>query len=482
MKPGVGRLGWVTSGDGHDDDALGQTLVRDSLVGARLGEYVVGARLGEGGMGIVYRGLQPIIGRAVAIKVLKSGVSGEGLLAEARALAQVRHPNIIDIFSFGETPSGQPYFVMELLSGQALDTWLSRHRPTPLQSVSILKQLLSGLAAAHAANVVHRDLKSANVFLAELPDGTLFVKILDFGLAKVVDPDAPEFTRGRVGGTPVYMAPEQVRGVLTGPFTDLYSTGCIGWELFTGAPPFSAPSLIEMLGKHLRAQPPELPPGLPQGIPELLLECLEKEPSKRPASAMAAKKQLERVERRLLVQAGTSLQLPRLNAKATPAPVQLERATVPEQTMVPLRSRRPWAVLGGLVALGVLTLALWPREPGETPAPPVEPVQVVTPPPAPPPEEVVEKEVEPPPTVAKPKVKPAPQPKSIEVAPEDVRQRPRLERKFAQLEERVLLELVEDRQRMALRELNELRKEAATAPGPEARAMLREFELTWLKR
>ncbi|PZR11113.1 MAG: hypothetical protein DI536_18420 [Archangium gephyra] len=481
----------MTSGDGHDDDAFGQTLVRDSLIGTKLGEYVVGARLGEGGMGIVYRGLQPIIGRAVAIKVLKSGVSGEGLLAEARALAQVRHPNIIDIFSFGETPSGQPYFVMELLSGQALDTWLSRHRPTPLQSVSILKQLLSGLAAAHAANVVHRDLKPANVFLAELPDGTLFVKILDFGLAKVVDPDAPEFTRGRVGGTPVYMAPEQVRGVLTGPFTDLCSTGCIGWELFTGATPFFAPTLIEMMSKHLKSPPPELPPGLPEGVHELLRALLEKEPAKRPASAMAARKQLERVERRLLVQSGTSVQLPRLDVRATPAQMPLGRATadhepevratVPEQTMVPLKSRAPWAVLGVLVGLGVLTVALWPRASVEQPVPPAEPVKLA-PPPSPPPEEIVEKEVEPLPTVAKPKVKPVAQPKIIDVPPEDARSRPRLERKFAQLEERVLLELVEDRQRMALRELNELRKEAATAPGPEAREMIREFEATWLKR
>ncbi|MGV3623254.1 MAG: serine/threonine-protein kinase [Archangium sp.] len=480
----------MASGDStDDDDGQARTFVRDPLSGAKLGEFIVGTRLGEGGMGIVYRGEQPIIGRAVAIKVMKRGISGDGLLAEARALASVRHPNIIDIFGFGETPTGQSYFVMELLHGQVLDAWLQQHRPSHLQSVSILKQLFSALAAAHAANIVHRDLKPANVFLVELPEGGVFVKILDFGLAKRVDPDAPEFTRGRVGGTPLYMSPEQVRGQLTGPFTDLYSAGCIAWELFNGKPPYFAPTLLEMMGQHLRAPTPPVPPGLPEGIPELLVQLLEKEPAKRPASAMAVKQVLDRVERKLLVSTGTSVGLPKLSERATPEPIRpLAGRTQPEvrptevvASMALPKSRAPWLLLGGLTGLGVvLAVGLRSRSGDEVksppPAPVVKPEMKVEAPPTP--VEAPAPELPPPPVKQPQKVKP----RVVDVPVDEPRARPRLDRKLAQLEERVMLELVEDRQRMALRELKELEKEAASAPGPQVREMLREFEATWLKR
>lgn len=527
MNGGDKNIGVTPSGD-FSEEEVGSTRVRDTLVGAQLGEFIIDGRLGEGAMGIVYRGLQPVIGRTVAIKVLKEGFDGDGLLAEARALASARHPNIIDILSFGKTPAGQPYFVMELLNGDALDVWLREHQPTPLQIVSILKQLLSALSAAHAANVVHRDLKPANIFLASLPDDGLFVKILDFGLAKRVDPNVPEFTQGKIGGTPLYMAPEQVRGLVTGPYTDLYAVGCIAWELFTGGPPFTAPTLVELMGQHVRSPPPPLPAGLPQGASELMLALLEKEPSRRPASAIAARQQIDRIERKLLVAAGTNAQLPQLNqqgglatpvrarvplvveaqavtpAETKPAMYAVTRAPVETAADVPSvkRSRKPvdareteqhqfereerpttlshvaqpppsklkWLWLALVPVAGAVAIAVWPHQ-----TPVVVPAVVTKIP-------VVEKPIE-----AQPEpvdVEPPPEPEPVD---EPVRQAKRparnvqLARRLAKVEERCLLELTDNQQRLALADFRDLKDEAEKATPEKARELIREFEQQWLK-
>ncbi len=526
MSRGDKDSGVTPSGD-FSEDEVGSTRVRDTLVGAQLGEFLIDGRLGEGAMGIVYRGLQPVIGRAVAVKVMKQGFDADGLLAEARALASARHPNIIDILSFGQTPAGQPYFVMELLDGEALDVWLRNHQPTPLQIASILKQLFSALSAAHAANVVHRDLKPANIFLASLPDDGLFVKILDFGLAKRVDPKAPEFTHGKIAGTPLYMAPEQVRGQVTGPYTDLYAMGCIAWELFTGGPPFTAPALIELMGQHLRSPPPPLPPGLPQGVPELLLALLEKEPGKRPASAIAARQQVDRIERKLLVAAGTNVQLPQLNQQGVPVrarvPLALEelaatppetrpavqavkRAPVETELVVPAvkRSRKPAAVRATeqhqpeqeerpttlshvaqsrppqrtwwwwLVLVPVacaVAIAVWPRDaPVVTPKPQV--IVEKTPEPVPPPEPVE--------VVTPPAPEPAPVDEPARVVKKPARN-VQLSKRLAKLEERCLLELTDNQQRLALADFRDLKDEVEKVPPEKARELLREFEQQWLK-
>ncbi|MFO0593935.1 MAG: serine/threonine-protein kinase [Myxococcaceae bacterium] len=320
------------------DDGVGPTRQRDLLVGHQLGEFKVLSALGEGGMGVVYRGVQPLIDRPVAIKVLKPGFEDQDasrLLDEARTVAAARHPNIIDIIGFGRTELGRPYVVMELLDGQALDLWVRDRELTTLEVVQLLKQLLSGLAAAHAAKVVHRDLKPGNLFIADLPDGTHHLKVLDFGLAKRVDPMAPDHTVGTVAGTPLYMSPEQIRGSGTGPFTDLYAFGCIAFELLSGRPPFSG-SLFEILHAHQHQKPPALPPAVPPMLSEVIFQCLEKDIAARPASALAVRQVIERVERRLLASSGTSSALPSLNdepegdkartdrfdpLKATPAPV-----------------------------------------------------------------------------------------------------------------------------------------------------------------
>jgi serine/threonine-protein kinase len=155
--------------------------------------------------------------------------------------------------------------------------------------------------------------------MARLADGTHFLKILDFGLAKRVDPFAPEQTLGRMAGTPLYMAPEQTRGQPTGPFTDLYAVGCIAFELCAGRPPFSSANLVELLQLQQSAPPPPLPPEVPAALGELIFSLLEKDPARRPASALVARQALERVERRLIAASGTNAALPAQRA-VEPAP------------------------------------------------------------------------------------------------------------------------------------------------------------------
>lgn len=331
----------VTPSTDFEEEA-GPTRQRDVLIGQQLGEFVIDARLGEGAMGIVYRGTQPLIGKAVAIKVLKPGFDDSGeLLEEARAVSAAHHPNIIDVFSFGTTAQGQQYFVMELLEGDALDLWLRDRQLTALESVGILKQLLSGLAAAHAANVVHRDLKPGNLFMARLADGSHFLKILDFGLAKRVNPLAPEQTIGRMAGTPLYMSPEQTRGQATGPFTDLYAVGCIAFELLVGRPPFGSTNLVELLHHHQSSPPPALPASVHPLLNELVQSLLEKQPSARPASALAARQVVERVERRLLAASGTNVEHEAQSEVSVSPRVRAQVALAPREPRAPPAPSRP---------------------------------------------------------------------------------------------------------------------------------------------
>ena len=288
----------------------GATFARDPLIGAQLGEYKVLSRLGEGAMGVVYRGEQPLIGKPVAIKVLQKALGSDPayvkkLLEEARAISAARHPNIIDIFSFGEAPTGQQYFVMECLEGEPLDLHL-RHQGGRLEAVEVvelLQQVTAGLSAAHAAGVVHRDLKPSNIFLALLGDGTRFVKLLDFGLAKRTAPNAGvRPTANVIVGTALYMSPEQIRTEEIGPWTDLYAVGCIAHELLTGQPPFPGDNIMVVLNAHEKTAPTplrQIDPSLPESLEALVLELLEKAPARRPKSAAIVRKALERIERKL---------------------------------------------------------------------------------------------------------------------------------------------------------------------------------------
>ncbi|MCY1017230.1 serine/threonine-protein kinase [Pyxidicoccus sp. MSG2] len=284
---------------------------RDPLVGLRLGEYELRTRVGVGGMGLVYEGIQPLIGKRVAVKVLRPELAHsteqvERLLAEARAVNAIRHRGIIDIFGFGQVPDGRQYIVMEFLDGQALDAVLAEKNRLPVQeALSILDEVLAALAAAHGAGVVHRDLKPSNIFLVRQPDGSRYVKVLDFGLAKRAQTPTGRSAQTRtdmVVGTPEYMAPEQARGQEVGPMTDLYALGVVTFEMVTGRLPFIGTSPVDLLMKHVEARPPrpsEFVSDLPPALDAFILQMLTKDPETRPGSADALRQQLHKLRRTL---------------------------------------------------------------------------------------------------------------------------------------------------------------------------------------
>jgi serine/threonine-protein kinase len=268
---------------------------RDPLLGTTVdSRYQVLEVLGEGGMGRVYKARHASLERAFAMKVLRRDLArDEGLagrfIQEARTTASVRHPNIVEITDFGNLPDGVPYFVMELLVGQTLGDVIKGGGPLPAgRAARILTQVARALAAAHAAGVVHRDLKPDNIFLVggmrggEASDD---VRVVDFGAAKVVG--ASRMTKtGVVFGTPHYMSPEQASGQPVDHRADVYALGVIMYEMFVGRPPFEADTYMGVLTQHMFVQP--VPPSEVNAaakelgaLEEITLLCLAKKPEER---------------------------------------------------------------------------------------------------------------------------------------------------------------------------------------------------------
>jgi serine/threonine protein kinase len=288
------RCGTRRDGQGRcDRDGTTLTEITDnSLLGAQIGNYVVVRRLGEGGMGAVYRAVQPSIGAQVAIKVLHAtGESQHSLvqrfLLEARAVNRVQHPGLIKIIDTGELPDRRPYLVMELLDGLSLSDAISK-LPWEI-AVHIAADVLDALDAVHEQDIVHRDLKPANIFLTR--GGR--VVVLDFGIAKLVSPDAAPVTGTGIIGTPEYMSPEQIRSQPIDRRTDIYAMGILLYETITGRRPFTAAATFDMLVQHVERPPPsprEWTPELPISVADIVLQALAKDPNHRfaTAGAMAA--------------------------------------------------------------------------------------------------------------------------------------------------------------------------------------------------
>jgi eukaryotic-like serine/threonine-protein kinase len=289
------------------------------LPGAMAGPWRVERELGRGGMGAVYAVVHEEIGKRAALKVVHSKLmpsfNCDRMLLEAKVVNQVGHPNIVDIFETGSLADGRPYIVMERLSGRSLAMRADEGKLLPDFVITVLLQVCDALVAAHAAGVVHRDLKLDNVFLVDNPEDPMVprVKLLDWGIAKVIHHEVKHTIEGQLMGTPQYLSPEQARGQAVSPQTDVYSLGVMAYELFLEQLPFEAETAAEVMAMHLRATPPapsELWPDIPPELEQLLLAMLAKSADRRPTMAEVAQR-LEAVrgelQRRCRVRSGARL-------------------------------------------------------------------------------------------------------------------------------------------------------------------------------
>ncbi|MEO8699062.1 MAG: serine/threonine-protein kinase [Kofleriaceae bacterium] len=418
--------------------------------GTTLGEYRIEKRIGQGGMGEVFSAVHPMIGKRAAIKILKQELCAdpfnvERFVDEARIVNQIGHPNIVDVFAFGEMPDGRSYFVMEWLKGESLRSRMARAPITLDELCVIVRQLARALEAAHAQGVIHRDLKPDNIYLVESEDHPT-VKLLDFGIAKLARNDhrIERTATGAMVGTPQYIAPEQAKGYAIDHRADIYALGGILFEILAGEPPFVADNAMEIVAKHLMEPPrraSSVKPDIPEELDDVVLAMLAKDPPARPPLA-----ELVRVIERVKAQREPDPDAPTGQVLITPqpiaavtaeptAPIAISTAIEDAETLSVPSKLRPGtqlvreplppkrllafavagAVLAGIVAFVIVT-ALGSSHEG------VAPVQ---PEPAPPPTPVAVpvREPEPPAIVATPPSVPTPRATTTPRPPPPVRVR-----------------------------------------------------------
>nr|HEX4314535.1 protein kinase [Kofleriaceae bacterium] len=266
------------------------------MIGHTIGGYTIERELGRGGMGVVYLGRHAVLGRRAAVKLLLPDLSRQDttvqrFFAEARAATAIHHPSIVEVYDSGVAADGSAYIAMELCIGETLGARIRRDRVLPVRdALAVARSVAEALAAAHAVGIVHRDLKPDNVFVVD-GDG---LKLLDFGIAKLAGDAAvgvAKTSTGAIMGTPVYMSPEQCRGAgQVDHRSDLYSLGCMLYEMVCGRVPFIGEGAGDVIGAHLLlapAAPHTLAPELDPAVEALVMRLLAKRPDDRPATAMA---------------------------------------------------------------------------------------------------------------------------------------------------------------------------------------------------
>ncbi|MDQ1562135.1 MAG: eukaryotic-like serine/threonine-protein kinase, partial [Actinomycetota bacterium] len=335
------------------------------------GRYQLSSRVAIGGMGEVWQATDLVIGRVVAIKILKDEYLGDpGFLerfrAEARHAALVNHEGIANVFDYGEE-DGSAFLVMELVPGEALSTILERERVLSTdRTLDIVAQTANALHAAHSAGLVHRDIKPGNLLIT--PDGR--VKITDFGIARIAD-QVPLTATGQVMGTVQYLSPEQASGHPASPTTDIYSLGIVAYEALAGRRPFTGESQVAIAMAQINETPPELPATVAEPVRNLVYASIAKSPADRPASAAHLARASQALRRgdvaaaaasvpgiigtgSLALTAGANYGQPTAATRVLPATTVLpSTATAPTTT----KKRNPWTwPLIGLVALLLLVL------------------------------------------------------------------------------------------------------------------------------
>jgi serine/threonine-protein kinase len=291
------------------------TLGTEVTRARELGSYRLEERLGEGGRGEVWKASHRLLARPAAIKLIRSSLgNGNGTSVdlrrrferEAQVIAQLRSPHTVTLFDFGVAEEGSFYYVMELLDGIDTDTLVKRFGPIPAERVvHIVRQMCHSLSEAESCGLVHRDIKPANIFLCRYGEDHDFVKVLDFGLAKVVRETSLEAQTAitmpnLIQGTPAFIAPEQALGITdVDPRADIYATGCVAYWLLTGQLVFPGETPMKLLIAH--AQTPPEPPSsrtempIPRELDGLVLSCLAKDREDRPKSARDLLQQLDAV-------------------------------------------------------------------------------------------------------------------------------------------------------------------------------------------
>ena len=352
--------------------------------------YELVSRIAIGGMGEVWQASDTVIGRTVAIKILKDEYLGdpgfrERFRAEARHAALVNHDGIANVFDYGEE-DGKAYLVMEMVPGEALSTILERERVLPPEKVlSIVSQTALALHQAHQAGLVHRDVKPGNLLIT--PDGD--VKITDFGIARLAD-QVPLTATGQVMGTVQYLAPEQASGKPASPATDIYSLGIVAYEALAGRRPFRGESQVSIAMAHIKEAPPELPVTIPEEVRALVMSCLAKKPEGRPHTAEDLAKAAKAIQAGNIDEAMALLPHPDADSDqpepSTPGKKKKKKkgdsGAGPTNTQpIPLTKqplpKKVWWLIGGgsaaLIAIVVIALLVLGRGVGQVEEPIVEP-------------------------------------------------------------------------------------------------------------
>ena len=283
----------------HDNSML-VPVAQDPLIGTRLaGKYDIESVLGTGGMGVVYKGRQDVMDRIVAIKMLQAhhlndSMSVKRFQQESKATCRLNHPHIITVYDFGISPTGQPYIVMDYLEGKPLSDIIKAEGHVSVdRTLNIIHQASQALDHAHKQGVIHRDLKPSNIVLIEREGEKDYVKVVDFGVAKLMEEGSSEGQKltqmGEVCGSPVYMSPEQCQGLPLDKRSDIYSMGVVLYETLTNRLPILGKTMVETMSKHINDMPPtfqEARPDLyiPERVEQVIFRALAKAPEDRQQS------------------------------------------------------------------------------------------------------------------------------------------------------------------------------------------------------
>lgn len=295
----------ATNTDATNMDTLTTAIPQSPSLAGRVleGRWEVIRKLGEGAMGTVYLASQRSVDRTVALKTLRPELADspefvQRFLREAQVASALAHPHCVTLHDFGQTADGVLYLVMEYLQGQTLADRLHAGALPLAEVLEICMQIASALSAAHQQHIIHRDLKPENIFLLQMPDHSVFIKVLDFGIAKLMGAGPQMTNAGEVHGTPLFMSPEQCRGLALDGRSDLYSLGCILYYMLTGQLLFYADNPLTVMLSHINEPVPPVSrvatrQDIPPELMNLCMELLRKAPAERPASAPIVRQRLK---------------------------------------------------------------------------------------------------------------------------------------------------------------------------------------------